>query len=260
MGNQLTKKEIDQVIDLLIKYENVFAFSMKDLGRCKTMQFFIDLTDETPVYRRRHRLSKHEWELVDERCKELHEASLIQPSRSDFTAATVMPAKKDSAGLWTKKRMCEDYRPLNLITPQDRYPMPILEKPFDNIGDSNIFTIVDRKKTTFHGSNKLWEWLVMPFGLKNALVIFQRVMDQVLERVDFLKCYINDVLMHSKRLMQHLAHLEKLFKTFHEVNMKIHPKKCEFTLSSLPWTQNFAKWYYGSLGQSSRHFGDVQSY
>jgi hypothetical protein len=43
MGNQLTKKEKDQVIDLLIKYENLFTFSMKDLGRCKTMQFFIDL-------------------------------------------------------------------------------------------------------------------------------------------------------------------------------------------------------------------------
>jgi len=37
IGNQLTKKEKDQVTDLLIKYENVFAFSMKDLNRCKTM-------------------------------------------------------------------------------------------------------------------------------------------------------------------------------------------------------------------------------
>jgi hypothetical protein len=37
MGNQFTKKERDQVIDLLIKYENVFVFSMKDLSRCKTM-------------------------------------------------------------------------------------------------------------------------------------------------------------------------------------------------------------------------------
>jgi hypothetical protein len=69
--------------------------------------------------------------------------------------------------------------------------MPILENLFNNIGDSNIFTIVDLqqgfnqimlvakdyKKTTFHGSNKLWEWLVMPLGLKNALVFFQRVMD-----------------------------------------------------------------------------------
>jgi hypothetical protein len=105
MGNQFTKKEKDQVTNLLIKYENVFAFSMKDLGRCKTMQFSIDLIDETPVYRRRHRLNKHEWELVDERCRELHEAGLIQPSSSDFTAAIVMPAKKDSVGLWIEKRM-----------------------------------------------------------------------------------------------------------------------------------------------------------
>jgi len=37
MGNQLTKKEKDWVIDLLIKYENVFAFSMKNSSRCKTM-------------------------------------------------------------------------------------------------------------------------------------------------------------------------------------------------------------------------------
>jgi len=65
--------------------------------------------------------------------------------------------------------MCRDYRPLNLVTPQDRYPMPIPEELFDNIGDSNIFTIVDLKqgfnqivlvlknckKMTFHGSNKL---------------------------------------------------------------------------------------------------------
>ncbi len=77
MGNQFTKKEKDQVTDLLIKYENVFAFSMKDLGRCKTMKFSIDLTNETSIYWRRHRLSKHEWELVDERCKKLHEVGLI---------------------------------------------------------------------------------------------------------------------------------------------------------------------------------------
>jgi hypothetical protein len=44
-------------------------------------------------------LSKHEWELVDERCKELHEVGLIQPSSFDFVIATVMPTKKDSAGL-----------------------------------------------------------------------------------------------------------------------------------------------------------------
>jgi hypothetical protein len=192
-------------------------------------------------------LSKHEWELVDERCKELHEAGLIQPSSSDFVIVIVMSTRKDSTILWTKKRMCGDYRPLNLVTPQDRYPMPIPEELFNSIGNSNIFTIVDLrqnynqivfatkdcKKMTFHGSNKLWEWLVMPFRLKNALVFFQQVMDQVFERADFLKCYIDDVLVHSKGFLQHLAHLEELFKRLHEVNMKIHLKKREFAITSV---------------------------
>jgi hypothetical protein len=134
MGNQLSKKEKDQVTYLLIKYENVFTFSMKDLSRCKTMQFSIDLTDETPIYQKKHRLNKHEWELIDERRKELHEASFIQPSSFDFTTITIMPTNKDSIGLWIEKRMCEKYRPLNLVTPQDKYPMPIPKKLFDSIG------------------------------------------------------------------------------------------------------------------------------
>ncbi len=73
----------------------------------------------------------------------------------------------------------------------------------------------------------------MPFGLMNALIFFQRIMDQVLKKVDFLKYYIDDILVHSKGLLQHLAHLEELFKRLHELNMKIHPKKCEFVITSV---------------------------
>ncbi len=57
-----------------------------------------------------------------------------------------MLTKKDSTVLWIEKRMCGDYKPLNLVTPQDRYPMPIPEKLFDNIGDLNIFTIMDLRQ------------------------------------------------------------------------------------------------------------------
>jgi Mg2+ and Co2+ transporter CorA len=58
-------------------------------------------------------------------------------------------------------------------------------------------------------------------------------MDHVLKRANFLKCYIDDILVHNKGFIQQLTHLEKLFKRFHEVNMKMHPKKCEFVVTSV---------------------------
>jgi hypothetical protein len=91
---------------------------------------------------------------------------------------------------------------------------------------------------TFHGSNKLWEWLVMPFGFQNAPVFFQRIMDQIFEGANFPKCYIDDVLVHSKGVLQHLVHLEKLFKKVHEITMKIHPKKCEFVVTSIVYLRH----------------------
>ncbi len=69
------------------------------------------------------------------------------------------------------------------------------------------------------------------FWIEECTYFFHRVMDQVLEGENFLKCYIDDVLVHSKGLLQHLAHLEELFKRLHEVNMNPHPKKCEFAIT-----------------------------
>lgn len=167
IGNQLTEQEQGQVKKLLCRYADCFAFNMKELGRCNVLDFCIPTNTTEPIFKRKHRLSPAEWELVDASCKELAEAGLIQPSQSDYAAATVLPAKKDSQSLWTEKRMCGDYRPLNEVTPQDRYPMPTPEEMFDNIGKSRIFSILDLRqgfnqipvaeedticKTAFHGS------------------------------------------------------------------------------------------------------------
>jgi hypothetical protein len=46
-----------------------------------------------------------------------------------------------------------------------------------------------------------------------------------------IEVLLDDVLVHSKELLQHLAHLKELFKRLHKVNMKIHPKKCEFVVT-----------------------------
>ncbi len=153
-----------------------------------------------------------------------------------------MLTNKYSAGLWIEKRMCEDYRPLNLV---DRYPMPILEELFDSIGDSNIFTIMDmrqgfnqivlvakdRKKKNIPWKQQVVGMACDAFWIEECICFLSTSHGPGSQRGIFPKIYIDDVQVHSKGLLEHLAHLEELFKRLHESNMKIHPKKCEFVVT-----------------------------
>ena len=249
IGEQLTATEQQRLRDLLDMHPNAFARSMEDLGRYKGAPMTIELTTTEPVYKRRHRLSKVEWELVEKRCQELLNAGLIEVSTSDFAAPTVMPAKKDAFGQYTDKRMCGDYRALNNVTRMDRYPMPTPEEIFDEVGEAKVFSILDlrqgfqqiviqeddRAKTAFWGASNLYQWRTMPFGLKNAPAKFQRVMDQVLAGLTFTRCYIDDILIFSRDFDEHLRHIEAVLRRLEEAGLRCHPGKCRFGTLTVPY-------------------------
>ena len=127
--------------------------------------------------------------------------------------------------------MCGDYRPGNRKTKSDRYPMPIPEELFDAIGFFLVFTTLDlrsdydqlplfagdRVKTAFwgvdqDGNDQLYHWKFLLFGLKNMLVEFQRMMDQILTGLSFAQCYIDDVIIFSKTPYEHIRHLQAVFE------------------------------------------------
>ena len=84
-------------------------------------------------------------------------------------------------------------------------------------------------QTAFRGmSRKLWEWNVVPFGLKNAPPIFHRMMDRVLAELPFARCYIDDIVVWSNSFSEHLKHLEIVFNRLRDVGLKVHPGKCLF--------------------------------
>jgi hypothetical protein len=148
-----------------------------------------------------------------------------------LAAPVTMPPKKDEHGNWTAKRPCGDYRPVNRVILTDHYQLPTTEEIFDALSESTCFTTLDLRwgyfqvkvaeedccKTAFWGSDGLNEWVVMPFGLKNAPAFLQRIMDSTLRTCrDFARCYINDVIVYSKSFEEHLTHLRATFAPIRE--------------------------------------------
>ena len=85
----------------------------------------------------------------------------------------------------------------------------------------------------------LFEFRVMPFGLMNAPAVFQRLMQQVISSVNpmegpnFVSVYIDDLLVYSQTLEEHLVHLGKVMDKLREVNLKLKPSKCHFIRQSV---------------------------
>ena len=151
-----------------------------------------------------------------------------------------MVKKKDELGNYTDFRQCGDYRPFNQETTLDRHPLLGIEEIFNQMGGGTIFSKLDlrsdyhqmplrpedRKKTAFWGANRiLWEWLVVPFGLKNALPYFQQRMDHILRDLKLCRCCIDDIIIWSRSVGEHMRHMEEVFRRLREAGLEVHPGK-----------------------------------
>ena len=91
----------------------------------------------------------------------------------------------------------------------------------------------DVRKTAVITPFGLLEYLRMPFGLKNAVQTFQRLMDKVCQELSFVFVYLDDILVASPTVSQHELHLCTLFLTLPEHGLVVNVGKCEFGATEL---------------------------
>jgi len=93
----------------------------------------------------------------------------------------------------------------------------------------------DMKKTALVTKTGLYDWTVMPFGLKNATITFTRTMSLVFKELGdkFLKVFVDDLNVHSENWADHLQPLEAILSKLREVNLKLNPGKCCFAAESI---------------------------
>jgi hypothetical protein len=93
----------------------------------------------------------------------------------------------------------------------------------------------DMKKTALITKTGLYDWTVMPFGLKNATSTFTRTMSEVFKDLGsaFLKVFVDDLNVHSETWDDHIRHLGAVLSKLREVNLKLNPSKCCFAAKSV---------------------------
>jgi len=240
INQKLKPHQKRKLLQLLNKYKDVF--SNTKIGKTKAKHRIY--TFGPPSAEKPRRKSPMERKYIKEQVEELLKKGLIQKSSSPYAAPIVLVKKKDGT-----LRFCIDYRRLNSQTIADKYPFPRIDDILERVSTGKIFSCFDllsgywqipmeeedRHKTAFVTQDGHFEWLSMPFGVKNGPATFQRMVDEIIEeeKWDWIVAYIDDIIIFSNSFDEHLEHLEKFLMKVKEKSVTLKASKCVIAETSL---------------------------
>ena len=144
--------------------------------------------------------------------------------------------------------MCVDYTNLNETCLKDSFPLPQIDQIVDSMSRNEMLFFLDifssyhqipmfhpdKEKTTFVTPHRPYCYNIMPFGLKNAGAMYQRLMTKIFKPLmrRTMEVYIDDIIVKSKTRMEHMKHLEEAFALMGKYNMKLNSLKCVFDINA----------------------------
>ena len=156
-------------------------------------------------------MKHHNW--VKKEIEQLEHAGVIENSLSPWASLIVIVPKKYGPGEPPKRRMCVDYHQINALQTKvdsssrgcmSLYPLLKIDEMFTKLCGAKIFTTLDLRsgyyhigltdavklKTAFVTPHSKWHFNMVPFGLAQAPLYFQQLMNQVLQGLDFAIAYL----------------------------------------------------------------------
>ena len=231
--------------ELVLAYHDVFTLESNELGCTSTIEHEIHIENEEPFKEWFRCIPPPLLEEVHASLRDMLESGVIRSSQSPWCNTVVLVWKKDGTLCF-----CVDFRHLNACRKKDSYPLPWIQEALESMVGSAHFSLMDFKSgfwqikmalgsqqyTAFTvGNLGFYEFMHMPFGLCNALAMFQHLMQNTLGELNLTYCiiYLDDVIVFSRTEEEHLEQLHVVFKRFHKFNLKLKPSKCSFFQSEI---------------------------
>lgn len=206
---RLVTSTLPEVATLIERNKIVFYEFNKRIGVIASEKCHIRLTTAIPITLRPYRTTPPAQHNMDVQVEDFLAKGLIAPSTSPYSFPVVMVDKKDEG---KKTRLCVNYIKLNEVTLSEHFPLPHIEEMQDRFLGAKWFTTIDiasgfyhiemaeedKEKTAFSTINGHYHWNRMPFGLKNAPIVFQRVISNLLVKHQlnsFAINYIDDIIV-----------------------------------------------------------------
>lgn len=239
--NLSTKELLENVIR---EFDNIFYKEAENLSFTNEIKHRIKTKTDTPIYSKAYRYPEIHKEEVNRQIEDMLRQGIIRHSNSPYNSPLWIVQKKLDASNKKKWRLVVDYRKLNSETIIDCFPIPNIDEIFDKLGGCTVFSTLDLAKgfyqiemskegihkTAFSTANGHYEFLRMPFGLRNAPSTFQRLMNNILNPYIGRIClvYMDDILIFSENIEEHVEHLKTILTQLTRANLKLPIDKCEF--------------------------------
>ena len=232
--SHLSSEKGRELAGILHKYECIFP----DVPQmCSAAVHDVDVEEAGPVKQHPYRVGPAKTEKLQAEISYMLENKIVEPSKSNWASPCVLVPKSDGS-----VRFCTDFRKVNALTKTDSYPIPRIDDCIDRIGNAAYITKCDLLKgywcvplsprakeiSAFVTPTGLYQYNVMPFGMKNSQATFQRMMHNVLRDLKGVDVYVDDIVVYNNTWEEHVSTLYALFDRLTEAKLTVNLGKSDF--------------------------------
>ena len=230
---------VERLQALLHKYSHVFTADRSDVGTVPNYVVKLDPQGHPPIRHQPYKTTPEQSAQIREHLQNFLDKGIIEPSDGTWTAPVLLVPKPGSPG---RTRLVVNYKKINTCLTKQPYPLVRLETVMQKLANARFFSILDlstayyalqldpesRPYTGIATEFGTFQFTRLVQGASPSASAFSRFMNTQFGNDEHLCHFMDDLMIATPTLEQHLTAIERLFKKLHALNLRVNSTKSVF--------------------------------